>query len=185
MAIGSKTTKLLADRLQDLISESGKKVAEISKASGVASGSISCYQNDKQEASAENLVKLAEYFDVSVDYLLGRSDDKKGDIEVMAIEKAYGLSPGTQKTLAEWVNRHDKGEINTINTLCDNPFGYGITVSIADFLYRNYNGKCIVDDEGNTDYTFAHCDIANLHLVDIWERLIYLRGKLIEPLPYA
>lgn len=32
------------------------------------------YENGSSEPSLENLVKLADYFDVSVDYLLGRSE---------------------------------------------------------------------------------------------------------------
>lgn len=32
------------------------------------------YENGSSEPSLENLVRLAELFDVSVDYLLGRSD---------------------------------------------------------------------------------------------------------------
>ena len=32
------------------------------------------YENGKAEPSLENLVKIAEIFDVSVDYLLGRAD---------------------------------------------------------------------------------------------------------------
>ena len=32
------------------------------------------YENGSSEPSLENLVKLADYFDVSVDYLLGRTE---------------------------------------------------------------------------------------------------------------
>ena len=32
------------------------------------------YENGSAEPSLENLVKIADYFDVSVDYLLGRAE---------------------------------------------------------------------------------------------------------------
>lgn len=35
---------------------------------------ISRYENMEREADYETLVKIADYFDVSLDYLLGRSD---------------------------------------------------------------------------------------------------------------
>lgn len=35
---------------------------------------ISRYENMEREADYETLIKLADYFDVSLDYLLGRSD---------------------------------------------------------------------------------------------------------------
>ena len=38
---------------------------------------ISRYENLEREADYETLIKLADYFDVSLDYLLGRKDYKK------------------------------------------------------------------------------------------------------------
>ena len=38
---------------------------------------ISRYENMEREADYKTLVKIADYFDVSLDYLLGRSDEQK------------------------------------------------------------------------------------------------------------
>ena len=38
---------------------------------------ISRYENRDREADYETLVKFADYFDVSLDYLLGRNDKEK------------------------------------------------------------------------------------------------------------
>jgi len=40
----------------------------------IAQPSYIRYENGSAEPSLENLVKLADYFDVSIDYLLGRAD---------------------------------------------------------------------------------------------------------------
>ena len=37
---------------------------------------ISRYENLEREADYETLIKLADYFDVSIDYLLGRTDER-------------------------------------------------------------------------------------------------------------
>ena len=37
---------------------------------------ISRYENMEREADYEALIKIADYFNVSLDYLLGRTDDK-------------------------------------------------------------------------------------------------------------
>ena len=37
---------------------------------------ISRYENLEREADYETLIKLADYFNVSLDYLLGRTDNK-------------------------------------------------------------------------------------------------------------
>ena len=39
--------------------------------------SISRYENGEREADYKTLIALAEYFNVSVDYLLGRTDNPK------------------------------------------------------------------------------------------------------------
>ena len=38
--------------------------------------SISRYENLEREADYETLIKFADYFDVSIDYLVGRTDKK-------------------------------------------------------------------------------------------------------------
>ena len=39
--------------------------------------SISRYENGIREADYSTLIKFADYFDVSIDYLLGRTDNPK------------------------------------------------------------------------------------------------------------
>ena len=38
---------------------------------------ISRYENMEREADYKTLIKFADYFDVSLDYLFGRTDNKK------------------------------------------------------------------------------------------------------------
>ncbi len=38
---------------------------------------VSRYENLEREADYETLIKFADYFDVSLDYLLGRTDKTK------------------------------------------------------------------------------------------------------------
>ncbi len=42
----------------------------------VNQNTISRYENMEREADYEMLIKIADYFDVSIDYLLGRTDNK-------------------------------------------------------------------------------------------------------------
>lgn len=52
----------------------GKKI-ELSKATGIASSVITSYFTRGSAPSAIQLVKIADFFKCSVDYLLGREDD--------------------------------------------------------------------------------------------------------------
>ena len=46
---------------------------KLSKDTGITQGMISYWKNGERMPSADNLITLADYFDCSVDYLLGRT----------------------------------------------------------------------------------------------------------------
>lgn len=60
----------LLERIQEVCKEKGITVAELERESGIAQRTI--YKWNQQSPSAERLQKVADYLDVSVDYLLGR-----------------------------------------------------------------------------------------------------------------
>lgn len=65
---------IFAKRLVELRKEKGISQAQLAKIIG-SSLSIVCYwETNKSEPTAPYLVKLADCFDVSVDYLLGRKE---------------------------------------------------------------------------------------------------------------
>lgn len=41
----------------------------------LSQNAISRYENGEREAGYETLIRIANYFNVSLDYLLGRTDD--------------------------------------------------------------------------------------------------------------
>ena len=64
------------DRIRALAESVGKTIATVEKELGIGNGTIGRW--DASAPSADKLAAVADYFDVSVDYLLGRSDSKKG-----------------------------------------------------------------------------------------------------------
>lgn len=48
--------------------------ADLAKAIGVSSGNISDWANGRSQPSVEKLIKIADYFNVSLDYLCDRED---------------------------------------------------------------------------------------------------------------
>ena len=61
-------------RFYNLCMRSGKRPNPVGKEIGLSSGIISKWKNGGIP-NGETLMKLAKYFDVSVDYLLGRTDN--------------------------------------------------------------------------------------------------------------
>lgn len=58
-----------------LLEERGITPYRVSVDTGVSQGSLSDWKRGKSKPKYEKLVKIAEYFDVSVDYLLGKEKD--------------------------------------------------------------------------------------------------------------
>lgn len=56
----------------ELIASAGKADYSIEKSIGIPQGSISNWKNDKYSPGVEALVKIADYFNVSLDSLVGR-----------------------------------------------------------------------------------------------------------------
>ena len=66
--------KIFAERLLELRKEKGLSQATLAKQLQVCYAVICYWETDRSEPTAPNLVKLADFFDVSTDYLLGRKD---------------------------------------------------------------------------------------------------------------
>ena len=62
--------KLLELRTEKNISQRG-----IAKELHISQGTYNNWENGKTQPSIEQLITLSDFFDVSVDYLIGRSDD--------------------------------------------------------------------------------------------------------------
>lgn len=62
-------------RIRELRKERNLTMKRLGEAIGVAESTISLYENGKRQPDNDTLQKLADYFNVSVDYLLGRTDD--------------------------------------------------------------------------------------------------------------
>lgn len=48
---------------------------QIAKNTGISQGTMNEYKNGKKMPTIQNLIKIADYLDCSVDYLLGRTDN--------------------------------------------------------------------------------------------------------------
>ena len=66
--------KIFAERLLELRKEKGISQATLAKQLQVSYAVICYWETDRSEPTAPNLVKIADFFGVSVDFLLGRKD---------------------------------------------------------------------------------------------------------------
>jgi transcriptional regulator with XRE-family HTH domain len=104
----------VSDRVGQLISESGKNIRELSAEIGVSMGTLSNCQNASREIGITKLYKIAEYFKVSADYLLGLSNTRTNDKGLAAVCEYTGLSEKVVPLLENY-NRANEKEKNRIN----------------------------------------------------------------------
>ena len=64
-----------AERLKELRAEKNIGQNALAKVLGLSNASVSYWETGKQTPSAEAVFKLAQFFNVSADFLLGLKDD--------------------------------------------------------------------------------------------------------------
>lgn len=91
------------EKLKELRKEKGISLKELGAEMGVAESTMSLYENGKRQPDYETLLKLAEYFGVTVDYLLrGDSNFERLPEELVILNRnAKKWSPEKQKKLLE------------------------------------------------------------------------------------
>lgn len=67
---------MFAERIKELRKEKGITQVDLAEAMELSKGTVAMWEVGKREASFETLGKLADYFKVPIDYILGRSDDR-------------------------------------------------------------------------------------------------------------
>lgn len=66
--------KIFSERLRELIEDDGRSVNAIAAEIGIPQQTLQRYLHCQRSVSMENLVKIALFFDISTDYLLGLRD---------------------------------------------------------------------------------------------------------------
>lgn len=74
---GGLPLEILAKRLRDLREEKGLTQKDLAQILGLSSKStITNYEQNNRDPDYETLIKIAKYFEVSIDYLLGQTDKR-------------------------------------------------------------------------------------------------------------
>lgn len=66
---------LFSERLRELRAEKKLTQIELEKKTGLSNGCIAMLEINKREPSGNTLIALSNFFECSIDYLLGREDD--------------------------------------------------------------------------------------------------------------
>ena len=103
----------------DLLAKNGIKVSDVTKATGIASSTFSDWKNGRSEPKNDKLQKIADYFGVTLDYLMTGKESNiesfstqadlliniRNDKEMMeALKKYYSLSDRKKKHVLDLID---------------------------------------------------------------------------------
>ena len=97
-------------RLKELIELSGKSAKSISDNTNISQSAISYYLNNKREPTLNVLIELANYFQCSIDYLVGNENDY-GLIEINNVlspteERIISIYRKSNKTMQKFIESY-------------------------------------------------------------------------------
>ncbi len=175
----------IGEKIADLIHERGITADKLSKDLNISKGTISdLINNADKNFGYKNFMKLSNYFNVSVDYLLGLSDVKTSNEDIKFINKYIGLS-------AESINRLHKAW-NKNGTTFSNLINFIISDFTLISLINDYF-KSFVYDEIETNEKFRliprskiseseEIIMKKIFFANIIERLPKIREKFVDSL---
>lgn len=109
---------MLGKRLRKLRENNEMKQEELGKKLGLSASTIGMYEQERRQPDNETLVKIAEVFDVSVDYLLGKTEVKNYNnpydtkLEEVLFSKAKDLTESEKQTILNVINAIKKNADN-------------------------------------------------------------------------
>ena len=137
--IGQRITELRKHKSKQI----GRRFtqADLAKKMNVEEKQISKWETDEVRLSADKIIRLADFFNVSTDYLL-----RGGNIENLVMMNETGLSDQTIDHLRELRSKGKTESSEMINLLCDTRFSPHKLLPAAGELLLS------------AMYRFIHCD---------------------------
>lgn len=94
----------LGNRLRELRMSKGVNQKEVAKMLNVDRSTYGKYETGDSSPDYDKLTKLADYFSVTIDYLLGRSEDKQKANTIAAhLSEGVELTEEEQKQLDDYI----------------------------------------------------------------------------------
>lgn len=92
---------MLGDKLRELRKKNHVTQAKLANYLNLDASSVAKYESGKVTPSPDILLKIAQYFDVSVDYLLGKDSDSSRSNEDAELEKFQFALFGTHEEITD------------------------------------------------------------------------------------
>ncbi len=147
----TKCLQVFGERLKTLREERELSQRELAEVIGISKGAVYYYESDGRAPDIVTLEKLSDYFGVSADYLLGRTNARTQKLKLKSVCDKVGLSDKSVLMLAR-LKKKNNSRLRIINLLLEQA---DIDIDeFCDFLYEDkYSGSVL-----NAVCRFFECD---------------------------
>lgn len=121
---------MFSERFKALRLEKKLTQNELAMALGVSNKTISVYEKGTSSPTLETLEKIAAYFNVTIDYLIGYSDKPNPEVETISAE----LNLSEEAVTAIMLLTNNKNKSNLISNLLENSNFINFLTNIALYL---------------------------------------------------
>ena len=146
-------------------------VATLAKITGISRPTINYWYNGERTPDAESLITLSKKLNVSVDYLLGRSNTRNRDEKIQRVTNYTGLSENAINHIREALVTMKAlgGVVDTIDWFFSQE--YFLRLIVATEKYRQNANVCnkqyLTLDNDQQDINFIMKQAAKLEMVEV------------------
>lgn len=139
-----KIAKTFSQRLKDLRKNANLSQDDLAAALGISKGALSYYENMQRVPDIVTLDSIAEYFKVTTDYLLGRTEAKTTDPNLREFCDYTGLSLKSVEFLHEQTETRTDLHIKAFNTLFESDESDNFVNQLTAYIFFNFNDASVV-----------------------------------------
>ena len=148
--VTSSCAELFGARLRDLRNKKELSQQELCSDLGISKAALSYYENGQRVPDIDILLIIADYFNVSADYLLGRTPNKTPNTSKQAVLKYTGLSEAALEEIKYLLeingeilkvnHNFDLDGVNLLNDIIETDTFNHLILTIIDYcgIYLNY-----------------------------------------------
>ena len=131
----NKLSEIIGKRINALLAEQDKKQKELAAYLQIQDNTISYFVSGRRIPNTEQIIKIADFFNVSADFMLGRTDIKTTDKDIHFVCDYTGLS---EEAINELKNHYNKLHLDTLDYLLAQPV-FGFDSFLEEYgLFQDY-----------------------------------------------
>lgn len=167
---------ILNIKIRELLKEKHISNKEFAQELNVSTEAIRLWTSGYARPDMSKIVAISNIFNVSTDYLLGKTSSTSLDYDYQITKEKFGISDKSMTKLAQVVNNlgleDNELKLKLINYIIeDDSFLINLTFNLKNFYRANENKK-IMKDEIKEKFNISSLDISRYALIKLFENFI-------------